>query len=60
MKNSPSIDLNNELEQQLATDEELKIVRAKMFINLLSDLFLKYEDELEKQLISVKEEKQYA
>lgn len=52
MKKSLNIDYNEEFEEQLMTEEEKDKVRAKKFINLLSEMFLKYESEIEKQLIN--------
>ncbi|MCR2822740.1 hypothetical protein [Lederbergia panacisoli] len=47
-----SFDYNEEFEQQLLTEEELDKVKAKSFINLLSEMFLKYESEIEKTIIA--------
>ncbi|WP_153461419.1 hypothetical protein [Sediminibacillus terrae] len=52
MKTSINIDYNEEFEEQLMTEEEKDKVRAKKFINLLSEMFLKYESDIEKQLIN--------
>lgn len=48
MKKTPSIDYNEEFELQLLTEEELDKVKAKSFINLMSEMFLKYDTEFEK------------
>ncbi|MGO5676659.1 hypothetical protein ACTOTM_20220 [Bacillus subtilis] len=50
MKKTPSLDYNEEFEQQLLTEEELDKVKAKSFINLMSEMFLKYESEFEKAI----------
>jgi len=51
MKKPPSLDYNDEFEQQLLTEKELDKVRAKSFINLMSEMFQKYESEIEKTII---------
>lgn len=52
MKKNPSFDYNEEFEQQLLTEEELDKVNAKAFINLMSEMYLKYEAEIEKKFIT--------
>jgi len=53
MKKSPNLDYREEFEKQLMTDEELVKVKAKDFINLLSDLFLKYEPEIDRKIVKL-------
>ncbi|WP_186306558.1 hypothetical protein [Siminovitchia fortis] len=48
MKESAIFDYNEEFELQLLTEEELEKVNAKSFINLMAELFLKYETEIQK------------
>ncbi|MFE7064588.1 hypothetical protein ACFVAD_20855 [Sutcliffiella sp. NPDC057660] len=52
MKKTPSFDYNEEFEEQLLTEEELDKVKAKSFINLMSEMFLKYESEIKKSIIA--------
>lgn len=52
MKKNPSFDYNEEFEQQLLTEEEFDKVKAKSFINLISEMFIKYENEIENTIIS--------
>jgi len=52
----PSLDYNEKFQEQLLTEEELDKVKAKSFINLMSELFLKYESQIEQTLSQVKEE----
>ena len=54
--NIPSLDYNEKFQEQLLTEEELDKVKAKSFINLMSDLFLKYESQIEETLSQEKEE----
>lgn len=56
MQKIPSLDYNKKIQEQLLTEEELDKVRAKSFINLMSDLFLKYESQIEETLSQEKEE----
>lgn len=56
MKKIPSLDYNEKFQEQLLTEEELDKVKAKSFINLMSDLFLKYESQIEETLSQEKEE----
>jgi hypothetical protein len=51
MNQAPSIDYNEEFEQQLLTEKELDKVRARTFINLMSEMCLKYESEIAKKII---------
>ncbi|MFD1447945.1 hypothetical protein ACFQ4D_15310 [Oceanobacillus profundus] len=50
------LDYNEKFEEQLLTREELDKVKAKSFINLMSELFLKYEPQIEETLLQDKEE----
>ncbi len=54
--NIPSLDYNEKFQEQLLTEEELEKVQAKSFINLMSELFLKYESQISETLSQVKEE----
>jgi len=56
MKKNLSLDYNKKFQEQLLTEEELDKVKAKSFINLLSDLFLKYENQIEETLSKTKED----
>lgn len=56
MKKIPSLNYNEKFQEQLLTEEELDKVKAKTFINLMSDLFLKYESQIEETLSQEKEE----
>lgn len=56
MIKTPSLDYNERFQEQLLTNEELEKVRAKSFINLMSELFLKYEPQIEETLSQIKEE----
>ena len=56
MQKIPSLDYNEKIQEQLLTEEELDKVKAKSFINLMSDLFLKYESQIEETLSQEKEE----
>ncbi|WP_161484929.1 hypothetical protein [Halobacillus sp. KGW1] len=48
--NTKILNYQEELERQLLTEEELDKNRADAFISFLSDMYLKYEPELEKLL----------
>lgn len=56
MQKIASLDYNEKIQEQLLTEEELDKVKAKSFINLMSDLFLKYESQIEETLSQEKEE----
>ncbi|WP_341301058.1 hypothetical protein MHB44_23075 [Lysinibacillus sp. FSL H8-0500] len=43
MKESPTLNLNEEMEEQLLIGPELERYNARKFINLLSDMIVKYE-----------------
>ncbi|MEK4826681.1 hypothetical protein NSS71_19270 [Niallia sp. FSL W8-0951] len=43
MKESPTLNLNEEIEEQLLIGPELEKYNARKFLNLLSDLIVKYE-----------------
>lgn len=56
MQKIPSLDYNEKIQEQLLTEEELDKVKAKLFINLMSELFLKYEPQIEETLSQEREE----
>jgi len=56
MKKTPLLDYNEKIQEQLLTEEELDKVKAKLFINLMSELFLKYEPQIEETLSQEREE----
>ncbi|WP_156111873.1 hypothetical protein [Ureibacillus manganicus] len=43
MKESPTLSFNEEIEEQLLIGPELEKYNARKFLNLLSDLIVKYE-----------------
>lgn len=43
MKESPTLNLNEEIEEQLLIGPELEKYNARKFLNLLSDMIVKYE-----------------
>jgi len=49
MKQSPSLNFNDEMEKQLLIGAELEKYHARHFLNVLSDMILKYENTLYKQ-----------
>lgn len=46
MKESPTLNLNEEMEEQLLIGPELEKYNARKFLNLLSDMIVKYESTL--------------
>jgi len=43
MKESPTLNLHEEIEKQLLIGAELEKYNARKFLNLLSDMIVKYE-----------------
>ncbi|WP_419893165.1 hypothetical protein [Oceanobacillus kimchii] len=50
MEKTPNLDYNKEFEEQLLIGEDLEKFKAKKFVNLLSDLFFKYEEQIQRNL----------
>lgn len=49
MKQSPSLNFHDEMEKQLLVGAELEKYHARHFLNVLSDMILKYDQTSSKQ-----------
>jgi len=53
MKENHPFNFNDVIEKQLMTEEDLEKVKAKAFVNLMSEMLVKYEAEIREKLILI-------